>query len=75
MLLCKVATGREYRTSKNLDAGQQVPPPGYDSVHGVGGPASTLNWDELVVYSEEAVLPYAVVEYGFRVSGRATDDV
>ena len=73
MLLCRVATGREFRTRKNLDRGETVPPPGYDSVHGEGGTGSTLNWDELVVYSEEAVLPYAVVEYGFAKVARSDD--
>jgi hypothetical protein len=69
MLLCKVACGREYRTDQNMDRAPpqpdyaSVPPPGYDSVHGeVGG---QLNYAELVVYEEAAVLPYAVVEYGF----------
>ena len=73
MLLCRVATGREFRMKKNLDRGETVPPPGYDSVHGEGGTGSTLNWDELVVYSEEAVLPYAVVEYGFAKVARSDD--
>ncbi len=48
--------------------GQQVPPHGYDSVHGEAGGA--LNYDELVVYEEGAILPYAVVEYGFKKSRR-----
>ena len=69
MLLCKVASGKEYRTKVNMDKpGQQVPPHGYDSVHGEAGGA--LNYDELVVYEEGAILPYAVVEYGFKKSRR-----
>ena len=69
MLLCKVASGREYRTSKNMDRPppqpdyQSVPPPGFDSVHGEKG--KQLNYPELVVYEEAAVLPWAIVEYGF----------
>ncbi len=65
MLLCKVASGREFRTQVNRDNGEQNPPPGYDSVHGEATQGGPLNWDELVVYEEAAVLPYAIVEYGY----------
>ena len=65
MLLCKVASGREFRTHTNRDKGEQNPPAGYDSVHGEATHHGPLNWDELVVYEEAAVLPYAVVEYGY----------
>ena len=65
MLLCKVASGREFRTQVNRDSGEQNPPDGYDSVHGQATPGGPLNWDELVVYEEAAVLPYAIVEYGY----------
>ena len=41
-------------------------PAGFDSVHGEATKASALNYDELVVHREEAVLPFAVVEYRFR---------
>ena len=74
MLLCKVATGKEYRTTKNMDRPppqpdyQSVPPPGYDSVHGEATNAARrgkLNYPEVVVYEEAAVLPWAIVEYEF----------
>ena len=70
MLLCKVASGRVYRTRVNMDRGQKVPPTGYDSVHGEASERGQLNYDELVVYEEEAILPFAVVEYGFTKSRR-----
>ena len=50
--------------------GQRVPPAGYDSVHGEASAGGQLNYDELVVYEEEAILPFAVVEYGFTKSRR-----
>ena len=71
MLVCKVASGKEYRTAQNMDRAppqpdyQSVPPPGYDSVHGEATKTGPLNYPELVVYEEAAVLPWAVVEYGF----------
>ena len=71
MLLCKVASGREYRTSENMDRPppqpeyKSVPPPGYDSVHGEASKHGPMNYDELVVYEEAAVLPWVIVEYGF----------
>ena len=65
MLLCKVASGREFQTAQNQKH-FTGPPAGHDSVHGeaghTGGP---LNYDEIVVYEEEAILPFAIVEYGF----------
>ena len=66
MLLCKVARGKVYKTEKNMDQLKGAAPPGYDSVHGEATKAGALNYDELVVYREEAVLPFAVVEYRFR---------
>jgi hypothetical protein len=68
MLLCKVASGRQYRTRVNMSQGEQVPPVGFDSVHGEAGLDSALNYDELVVYEEAAILPFATVEYGFTKS-------
>ena len=71
MLLCKVASGKQYRTNKNMDRPPpqpgytSVPPPGFDSVHGEASENGPMNYDELVVYEEEAVLPWAIVEYGF----------
>ena len=65
MLLCKVASGTEFRT-KNDHKDFTGPPAGYDSVHGEAGhTAGRLNYDEVVVYEEEAILPYAIVVYGY----------
>jgi hypothetical protein len=63
MLLCKLACGKEYVTEVNMDREKVMPPRGFNSVHGVAG--GVLNYDEIVVYEEEAVLPYAVVSYEF----------
>jgi hypothetical protein len=71
MLLCKVASGREYKTDRNMDKPPpqpgyvSVPPPGFDSVHGLATKGGALNYAEMVVYEEAAVLPFAVVEYCF----------
>ena len=46
---------------KEIDLGERIPPRDYDSVHGEASPGG-----ELVVYDEAAVLPYAIVEYGYR---------
>ena len=65
MLLCKVARGNIFKTENNMDTLQGAAPEGYDSVHGDAQKGGALNYDELVVYKEEAVLPYAIVEYSF----------
>lgn len=65
MLLCKVARGKIYKTQSNLDTLQGDAPQGYHSVHGDAQKHGDLNYDEIVVYKEAAVLPYAVVEYKF----------
>ena len=65
MLLCKVARGKIFKTAKNLDTLKGAAPEGFDSVHGDAQKGGALNYDELVVYREEAVLPFAVVEYRY----------
>jgi hypothetical protein len=40
-------------------------PVGCHSVHGRAHAAGSMNYDELVVYDEKAVLPYMVVRYRF----------
>ena len=65
MLLCKVARGKVYKTAQNMDTLQGAAPPGHDSVHGEATSGGALNYDELVVFKEEAILPYLVVEYRF----------
>jgi hypothetical protein len=64
MILCKVARGKECKTEKNMDK-LPTAPEGYDSVHGVATSDGPLNFDELVVYDERAILPYALVEYEY----------
>ena len=71
MILCKVAPGNELKTSSNMDGLTGGAPEGYNSVHGVATEGGPLNYDELVVYAEEAILPYAVVTYEFTKHGPA----
>ena len=66
MLLCKVAMGREFKTETDMATLKGAAPKGFHSVHGIATNAGALNYDELVVYREEAVLPFAVVEYRFK---------
>lgn len=68
MLVCKVAAGRQKFTTENMPH-LQGPPHGFDSVCGrppENPTGSQLRYDELVVYKEEAVLPYAIVKYNYR---------
>jgi serine/threonine protein kinase len=65
MLLCKVAKGKVHQTKENMDQLQDAPP-GFHSVLGIATADGPLNYDELVVYNEAAVLPYALVTYKFR---------
>ena len=65
MILCKVARGKIYKTPDNYDTLQGAAPEGCDSVHGDATEKGSLKYDELVVYKEEAVLPFAIVEYSF----------
>lgn len=66
MILCKVAKGEVLQTKENMDQLQGEAPLGYHSVHGLAAADGALNFDELVIYEEAAVLPYAVVTYRFR---------
>ena len=66
MILCKVAKGEVFKTKDNMDQLQGEAPLGYHSVHGLATADGGLNFDELVIYEEAAVLPYAVVTYRFR---------
>jgi hypothetical protein len=65
MILCKVAKGEVLQTRENMDGLQGSAPLGYHSVHGLATVDGALNFDELVIYEEAAVLPYAVVTYRF----------
>ena len=64
MLLCKVAAGTMHVTKNDVPQ-LTGPPAGCHSVHGIATRDGSLNYDELVVYQEAAVLPYAVVTYMF----------
>lgn len=61
MLHCEVAVGRTYKTKDNMTDLKGAPPAGYDSVHGQTG--AVLNFDEVVVYKDEAVIPRFVLIY------------
>ena len=59
-LLCDVCPGKKY-TLKETDQSLKGPPPGCDCVYGqVGG---DLNYPEIVVYKEGAVMPRYIVVY------------
>jgi len=60
MLLCKVAVGKRYITQHN-HCELTAPPSGYNSVYGKRG--GSLNYDEIVIYNPEAVLPTHVLLY------------
>ena len=63
MLLCKVAKGKVFRSERNMDTLTQ-PPDGFHSVMGVAtedGEEGDLNYHELVVYDEAAILPCAAL--------------
>ena len=60
MLLCKVAKGKVFRSERNMDTLTQ-PPDGFHSVLGVATEEGPLNYDELVVYDEAAILPCAAL--------------
>ena len=65
MILCRVAKGNVLKTSENMDKLPGRAPEGYHSVHGEATTDGPLNFDEVVVYNEAAILPYAVVTYEF----------
>ena len=60
MLLFDVAEGNKYIV-KNNQTTLTAPPPGYDSVYGQSG--GILNYDEIVLYKLEALLPTHIVIY------------
>lgn len=62
MLLCDVCPGKKY-VVKQDDMTLEAPPQGYDSVHGRGGSDSSFNYDELVTYNPDSILPRYVVVY------------
>ena len=60
MLLFDVAEGNKY-VVKNDQTKLTAPPKGYDSVYGQHG--GSLNYDEIVLYKSEALLPTHIVVY------------
>jgi hypothetical protein len=78
LLLCKVICGTSYKTKKNMSTITQ-PPSGFHSVLGEAGGlrssffvllsfdrAEDLNYDEIVTYSEDSILPFAIVHYQYK---------
>ncbi|XP_024534689.1 tankyrase-like isoform X1 [Selaginella moellendorffii] len=60
MLVCKVLAGRVFKVTEDRPE-LVAPPDGYHSVSGeVGG---ILNFDELVVYDNAAILPQSIIVY------------
>lgn len=66
MLLCKIAKGNCLQTSHNMSHLSGSAPLGFHSIHGKSTPGGPLNFDELVVFDEAAILPYAVATYTFQ---------
>jgi len=62
LLLNKVVVGNGMKLSQD-DTSLTEPPPGYDSVLAEVVPGGSLNYDELVVYKNEAVRPSYLVMY------------
>jgi len=64
VLVAKVAVGRAKKLVIN-DTRLVSAPPGYDSVIGEPIKDGELNYDELVVYSDDAIIPSYLVIYGY----------
>ncbi|CAM9699673.1 unnamed protein product [Scytosiphon promiscuus] len=63
MFVANVSVGKAFKTIKGTLPNYLCPPQGYDSVVGeVGG---DLNYDEVVVYNEDAALPTYLISYSF----------
>jgi hypothetical protein len=60
MFVCNVLAGNEYHSSDNMQS-LTAPPTGYHSVRGVVG--AKLNYPELVVYHDHAVLVTHIILY------------
>ena len=60
MLLCDVLPGNKHVVTTD-QTHLTAPPQGYDSVY--GQPGSSLNYPEIVLYDEEAILPRYVIMY------------
>ena len=62
MLVCKVALGKSHVVTHN-QVNLTTAPPGYDSVYGQNSQQGVLNYDEVVVYCSEAILPTHIIVY------------
>ncbi|MCO5575118.1 hypothetical protein L7F22_028915 [Adiantum nelumboides] len=60
MMVCRVLAGRPYHTTRNLQD-LKGPPDGFNSVQ--GDPGEKLNYDELVLYKDFAILPAYIILY------------
>jgi len=63
LILSKVVAGKGYEVTTNMQ-NLRAPPQGYDSVIGEPSRDGTLNYDELVVFNDAAILPAYLVIYG-----------
>ena len=61
-LLCLVACGAKFELMQNHTT-LESPPENFHSVHGKAASGGCLNYDEIVVFQPEAVLPQYVVVY------------
>lgn len=61
MILNRVAIGRSYKMRHNA-VNLKGPPSGYNSVQGV--PGAELNYEETVVYNNDAIRPGFLIVYG-----------
>ncbi|CAM9472315.1 unnamed protein product [Ectocarpus sp. 13 AM-2016] len=61
MFVANVAAGKAFKTHRTSLQQNECPPAGYDSV--VGEVGQGLNYDELVVYKDEAALPTHLIVY------------
>ena len=65
MLLCHVAAGCTIKYTQD-QTHLTEPPAGYDSVVGEPTAGGALNYDELIVYNEDACCPTYLVVYRFQ---------
>jgi hypothetical protein len=61
LLVNRVVVGRTHRLRRN-DRGLTSPPWGYHSI--TGEPGEDLNYEETVVYNNEAIRPAFIIVYG-----------
>jgi len=64
MLLCQVIIGKPFVSRENL-TDLMAPPSGYHSVY--GEPGGALNYPEVVIWDEKAIVPKAIVFYSIKL--------